>query len=305
MTPLELVRLPPLMARTSGSPAVTIGLIDGPIGQHPDLADTRRQDVGLPDGSACAVATSAACRHGTFIAGILFARRGSIAPAICPDCTMLARPIFAERTAHGGGDVMPATTPNELAAAILDCLRGGARILNISAAIAPAALRAERALDEALGHAADRGAIVVVAAGNDGTLGSSTLTRHPWVIPVVAYDGRGRPLGASTFGGSIGRNGLGAPGEQVTSLGTADQPVALSGTSAAAPFVTGAVALLWSLVPDASPAAIKLAISRPVPGRRHTVVPPLLDAWTALDTLQRLHTRRRWAHLRQGYGGQA
>ena len=39
MTPLDLVRLTPLMERTSGSPEVTIGLIDGPVVmQHPDLA---------------------------------------------------------------------------------------------------------------------------------------------------------------------------------------------------------------------------------------------------------------------------
>jgi len=297
MTPLDLVRLPPLMARTSGHPAIAIGLIDGPVAaDHPDLADTRRRDIAMPGGTACAVATSTACRHGTFIAGILFARRGSIAPAICPGCTLVARPIFGERTSLDGA--MPAATPDELARAILDCLDAGVRVLNISAAIAPGALRAERALDEALGRAADSGAIAIVASGNDGTLGSTTLTRHPWVIPVVGYDGRGRPMGHSNFGGSIGRRGLGAPGDRITSLGSADRPLTLGGTSAAAPFVTGAVALLWSEVPDASPAAIKLAITQPVPGRRNSVVPPLLDAWrawTACQTPRQLHTRKRWA----------
>jgi hypothetical protein len=38
MTALELVKLPPLMARTSGRREVMIGLIDGPIAKdHPDL----------------------------------------------------------------------------------------------------------------------------------------------------------------------------------------------------------------------------------------------------------------------------
>jgi hypothetical protein len=39
MDPLELVKLTPLMERTSGSPEVEIGLIEGPgVTQHPDLA---------------------------------------------------------------------------------------------------------------------------------------------------------------------------------------------------------------------------------------------------------------------------
>jgi hypothetical protein len=41
----------------------------------------------------------------------------------------------------------------------------------------------------------------------------------------------------SNLGGSIGRRGLGAPGDGVTSLGTGGEPLTLGGTSVAAPFV--------------------------------------------------------------------
>jgi hypothetical protein len=34
--------------------------------------------------------------HGTFVAGILCAKRGSVALAISPDCTLIIRTIFAE-----------------------------------------------------------------------------------------------------------------------------------------------------------------------------------------------------------------
>jgi hypothetical protein len=34
--------------------------------------------------------------HGTFIVGILCAKRSSDAPAFCPSCILLVRPIFAE-----------------------------------------------------------------------------------------------------------------------------------------------------------------------------------------------------------------
>src|SRR5205085_7707200 len=105
-----------------------------------------------------------------------------------------------------------------------------------------------------------RGVIVVAAAGNQGTLGSSLITRHQWVIPVVACDDLGRPISQSNMGSSIGRRGLSAPGRAVISLGTNGKPLTLGGTSIATPFVTGAIALLWSEFPAASASPVKLAV---------------------------------------------
>jgi hypothetical protein len=53
-------------------------------------------------------------------------------PAISPDCTVLIRPIFSERTT--GSDQMPGATPQELAAAIVECIDAGARVINLSLA---------------------------------------------------------------------------------------------------------------------------------------------------------------------------
>ena len=47
--------------------------------------------------AACKNANSIACRHGTFVAGILCAKRGLSAPAICPDCEIILNPIFRRR----------------------------------------------------------------------------------------------------------------------------------------------------------------------------------------------------------------
>ena len=196
------------MERTRGRPEIFIGLIDGPVVRdHPDLAVDHIREMPGKFSSACIRVDSAACQHGTFVAGILSAKRGSAAPAICPNCTLLVRPIFAETKAANGE--MPSATPEELAQAILDCLDAGARVLNVSAALAQPSIKSERALEEALDQAARRGVIVVVAAGNQGTLGSTAITRHPWVIPVVAYDLQGRPMDHSNLGSSIGRRGLG------------------------------------------------------------------------------------------------
>jgi subtilisin family serine protease len=181
---------------------------------------------------------------------------------------------------------MPSATPEALAAAIADCLSAGARILNLSLAVVHASAAAERALTLALDAAAARGALVVAAAGNHGTVGSSAITRHPWVIPVVACGLDGRALGISNLGSSMGRRGLSAPGEGVTGLDPSGGRVTSVGTSIAAPFVTGAAALLWSERPGASAASIRLALTQGRGGSRRSVVPPLLDAWGAYEVLQ-------------------
>ena len=106
MTPLDLVELPELMALTAGRSDITVGLVDGPIAMnHPDLTGDIREVPGKMSGT-CAKTNSAACLHGTFVAGILCAKRGSAAPAICPCCTLLAYSICAE-TASGNTRVTP------------------------------------------------------------------------------------------------------------------------------------------------------------------------------------------------------
>ena len=76
---LDLVGLLPLMARASGRPEISIGLIDGPVVlDHPDLAAAKIREAPGELPAACADASDAACAHGTFIAGILVATRTSI-----------------------------------------------------------------------------------------------------------------------------------------------------------------------------------------------------------------------------------
>ncbi|HLB71770.1 MAG TPA: S8 family serine peptidase [Candidatus Methanoperedens sp.] len=281
MDSLDLVKLKALMELTSGKPEIIIGLIDGPVVMnHPDLAGNVREVPGKS--GACAHASSAACMHGTFVAGILSARRNSAAPAICPDCTLLVRPIFSETAQNGQ---MPGAKPEELASAIIETIDAGARVMNLSVALEQPSSRGERRLEEALDYAARRGVITVAASGNQGTIGSSAITRHPWVTPVVACDFQGRPVNQSNLGGSIGRHGLCAPGDEITSLGAGGKPLTSGGTSVAAPFVTGAVALLWSAFPDATAAEIKLAVTQAGAPRRNTVVPPLLNAQTAYQRI--------------------
>jgi subtilisin family serine protease len=273
-----MVGLMPLMERTSGRREITIGLIDGPIAKgHPDFENQHIRALLGASRASCSQLSSAACRHGTFVAGILLAKRGSAAPAICPGCSLLVRSIFPETISRNGD--MPSATPQELASAIVETINAGARVLNLSVALVQRSSKGEGDLQAALDYAAQRGVITVAAAGNQGVVGSSVLTRHPWVIPVAGCDLQGRPMGQTNLGNSIGRRGLLAPGEGVTSLGSEGEPITFGGTSAAAPFVTGAVALLWSEFSAAPAAELLLALGRARAPSRATIVPPLLDAW--------------------------
>jgi subtilisin family serine protease len=286
MGPLDLTRLMPLMERTAGNREIVVGLVDGPVdmGNSQLTTESIREVVTQPAKrmGGCSYPKSISCRHGTFVAGILAAKRGSKALAICPKCTFLVRPIFTEEE---NPDSMPSTTPDDLAAAITAVVEAGANVVNLSCQLLPGSLGATRSLDQALDYAAAHGAICVAAAGNDGFLGSSALTHHRWVIPVASCDGTGRPAEGTNLGHSVGRRGLLAPGEGIHSLGPGDEGFSLGGTSAAAPFVTGAAALLWSEFPEAGAADIWQALTQGGIGRRNSVVPPLLNAWGAYQSL--------------------
>jgi subtilisin family serine protease len=280
-SPLDLVRLTSLMERSVGRPETAVALIDGPVAMaHPSLATEMIRAVpGSAAVAGCVRTENAACGHGTFVAGILSGRRGSAAPAICPGCTLLVRPVFTESAA--GDTRRPQASPGELAAAIIECIAEGARVVNLSLALSGGLRQGVRELEGALDHAMRRGVIVVAAAGNQGAVGGTAIVRHPWVIPVVACDLAGRPAGGSNLGGSIGRGGLRAPGDGVTSLGAAGAPLVSGGTSVAAPFVSGTLALLLSEFPRATGAQAKLAVTAARGQRRATIVPALLDAWSA------------------------
>jgi subtilisin family serine protease len=165
MNPFDLVNLTPLMELTSGRPEIVVGLIDGAVLQkHPELVGANIREISGELSGQCVQASSTACVHGTFVSGILCGKRNSTAPAICSNCTLLVRPIFAETAL--GSEQMPSATPADLAAAIIESIDAGARILNMSVVIAQPSSQGERELQEALDYALKRGVIAVAASGN-------------------------------------------------------------------------------------------------------------------------------------------
>lgn len=285
MNSLELNKLGGLMEQTTGRSDIVVGLIDGPVAiNHPDLATAIVRGVPGKPGGACTRYDSVSCQHGTFVAGILCARRSSAAPAICPACTLVVRAIFSEAESRNGH--MPSATPAELAKAIIETVDAGARIINLSAALIHPTASGERQLEEAIDYAAHLGTIIVAAAGNQGAIGSSVITRHAWVIPVVACDQAGSPLADSNLGKSIGTRGFMALGQSVTSISVSNGPIRLDGTSVAAPFVTGTIALLFSEFPSLTGSQMKIALAHSHAHGRVSIVPPLLNAFAAYEFIR-------------------
>jgi subtilisin family serine protease len=284
--PLDLITLTPLMARTSGSRHVVVALVDGPVvTSHPDLAANVRALSGhTPDRHVEFAVRD--YQHGTFAAGILCARRGAPAPAICPGCELLVNPVPVEAGAPDAG--APRAEAADVAAAIVQCIDEGARVINVDVIIEHSSASGEHALEAAIDYATEHDVGVVVPA-TPGPARIWKISAHPWVIPVVPYDLQGRPIGYADR--AIGLRGVGAPGADVTSLGADIEPVTLGGASVAAPFVTGTIALLRSEFPDATLGAIRFALTEEYSTRRTSLVPPILNAWAAYQFLKSAKSR--------------
>lgn len=291
MDPLDLIKLRPLMDISSGIPEVVIGVIDGPVDfNHSAFEGSRIRTVKDSQLVACKNANSIACMHGTFVAGILSAIRGAHAPAICPSCEIILYPIFSEEQSNADKAkvTVPSCTPEELSQAIVQTIDAGAKIINLSLGLSSSSLTKYQELKEAYDYAIRKGVILVAAAGNQGNIGHITMLDHSWLIPVAACDAEGRIDPMSNFGGHIGKRGLMAPGVNIMSSAPGMRYTHMSGTSVAAPFVTGSIALLWSIFPYV-PAHSVISSFMSVRSHRTAIIPPIINAYKAYLLLQRDH----------------
>jgi len=284
------LRLQALIARSLGDSGVGIGVVDGPVDLDHHAFDTSKiSTTNDHEYVACKKAESFACIHGTFVTGILTGIRNPSAPAICPGCNILLRPIFKEF--NQGSFAMPASTPEELAQAILDCINAGAKIINLSVGLEKSRLSKYYELEEVYNYAMKHGVIIVAAAGNQGQIGYFPIIDNDWIIPVVASNSQGNPHPTSNFGPSIARRGLMAPGSDISSTAPGGGYMRLSGTSFAAPFVTGAIALLWSIFRKASATEIVQSVRKVVGNNRSKIFPPMCDAEYSSAMLEKIYGR--------------
>jgi subtilisin family serine protease len=127
----------------------------------------------------------------------------------------------------------------------------GANVINMSLGLLAEGPRDEPHA-ETIDYARRHGVTVVAAAGNDGSDRQYYPSSLPHVIAVGAFDRRGDVAPFSTRGRQVDVIG---PGEDIYSSFSEHGYAYCSGTSQAAPFVAGTVALLKSLALEHGAAA--------------------------------------------------
>lgn len=250
----------------SGANAVAVAVIDGPYDEAALSRVLARAPVSLGHGT-CGASPNGACDHGTFIMGLLGARRDAAIPGLCPECRFLHIPLFVDVRS-------PSANVGELAAAITKSVTAGARLINLSLAILGDDSAHHLRLAAALDLAEMSGAVLLVAAGNQGRLAMGQLLSHPVAIPVVGADASQRLLPECNFGPAISRRGVAALG-RMPGYAPGGGTTVMSGTSVATAVATGTLAQVWSSHPDVDGAELRAVVADL--GPRDGSRPPMLS----------------------------
>lgn len=176
--------------------------------------------------------------HGTHVAGIIGARGNNekgIA-GVCWDVSLMAIKAFDDQ---GNGTVEAAI------AGIAYAVANGARIINASWGLD----EKSRALEDAVQKASDAGVLFVAAAGNNRSDAPSYPASFDSVLSVGATDRNDARAIFSNYGPTVD---IAAPGDGIYSTLPENSYGYLSGTSMAAPHVSGTAALVLSRFPNYS-----------------------------------------------------
>lgn len=213
--------------------------------------------------------------HGTHVAGIIAAERNGLwTHGVAFDAKILAiRADTRVTDINVCGSLNPCSifTITDITAA-LNYAAGKAHVINMSLGVpgtqlgSPFGTAAEQvAFEQALIDAMAANAIIVVATGNEGATeaalpaayaGDTTVNASGQMIAVGAVDSNGVIATFSNQCGSTMNFCLMAPGVEVWSTDANGSLVLQSGTSMAAPYVSGAAALLTQSWPALTPAEV-------------------------------------------------
>jgi len=216
---------------------IIVALLDtGVDDTHPDLIERTLQGYNFVDDN---MMTSDRNSHGTACAGIIVGNGKNPASAngVAPAAYLLPVKVMDD---NGKGNSFAVIE------GIVYAVERGAKVINLSIGTAGDS----KILREAIDYALKKGAVVIAAAGNDGSQTTLLPAGYEDVICVGAVDGQKNHAPFSNFGDEIN---IVAPGVAVYTTAPDGKYKSFTGTSAAAPFVSGAVAALLSQKPNLSP----------------------------------------------------
>ncbi|MEW1696973.1 MULTISPECIES: type VII secretion-associated serine protease mycosin [unclassified Streptomyces] len=261
--------------RTTKGEGVTVAVLDtGVDAEHPDLTGSVLPGHDLV-GFGASRGDRAWARHGTAMAGIIAGHGhgpggGDGVLGIAPEARILPVRVILEGT-DKARDKARKTRGTALAEGIRWAADHGADVINLSLGDDSESAHADAGEDAAVQYALAKGVSVVASAGNGGEKGDhiSYPAAYPGVIAVTAVDRYGTRASFSTRRWYAT---VSAPGVDIAIADPDQRYYEGWGTSAAAAFVSGAVALVRAAHPDLTPAQIKrllvdTARDRPKGGR--------------------------------------
>jgi subtilisin family serine protease len=247
---LRTVGAPAAWDRTVGSSATVIAILDtGVDASHPDLAGAVLAGRDFVNGDLDAADDNG---HGTMAAGIAAARTSNARgiASTCWQCRILPVKVL---DAEGSG------THSQIANGVVWAADQGAHVISMSLG-SPSA---STVLANAVAYAESKGAVVVAAAGNEGSTTRAYPAAYPTVVGVAASTSSDGRYSWSNHGSWVS---VAAPGcNPATAPGGGY--VEMCGTSASAPMVAGIVGLARSHAPTSTVAALRdslLATATPV-----------------------------------------
>jgi len=204
---------------------VRIAIVDGGAMDHPGLPKISEFVDTTPE----AANPSTPVDHGTAVASII-AGTNPRGPGIAPAASLISIRVV---------DGTLRSDALSFACGLLAAVDHQAQLVNVSMGTT----EDNPLIREAVEIVQRSGAVIIAAAGNSAQEQAAYPAAYPGVISVGAVDARGTQVEFSNYADMLS---LTAPGYAVNAAAPGGNYVRMSGTSASAPFVTGAIAATMS-----------------------------------------------------------
>jgi thermitase len=226
------VQAPAAWDVTRGSSTVMIAVVDTGVDlDHPDLATKVNTSLDYDFVNSDSTAQDDQ-GHGTHVAGIAAAATNNSTgiAGMCPNCTIL--PVKVLNSAGSG-------SYSAIASGIRYAADKGAKVINLSLG----GTSGNSTLSSAVTYADGKGSLVIAAAGNNGNSTPFYPAAYTAAVAVAATTSSDTRASFSNYGSYVD---VAAPGQSIYATYWNNTYSSLSGTSMAAPHVSGLAGLLFS-----------------------------------------------------------
>lgn len=258
-----------------GHEKVRVAVLDtGADFMHPDLINIINRDISkeildskgtkgplLGDDYIAGVNTGEGTGHGTHVSGIIAAQANNSAGIAGVGSAwdnsvieLMAVDVFSG---------VSKTSISHVVQGMEYAMAQGAKVVNLSLGVAKTEVLNDSALKAECDKLYKHDITVVCAAGNDGLNDMGKIAAVPGdydsTISVISVDENNHKAGLSNYGAN---KDLSAPGTNIFSTLKNASYGQKSGTSMAAPMVTAAAAMMYSVNPDITPAEVKAILRK-------------------------------------------